>query len=180
MIIQRKKEQSETMKDFVRLKELVEDEISFPEEKSVHKDVFSYTSSDNVYLDTFTNQITVTQTYRFDLLFATRYISLNSVDYQLSNMHVFNSLKELANHKISLMTDYLISPNKKEKKNAYSFSMFLAEDSVRNELLEDRALELKEYFQNNPESLKRLKKKLSELDWGFQKQLLNYLEYLEQ
>ena len=54
--------------------------------------------------------------------------------------------------------------------------MFLAEDSVRNELLEDRALELKEYFQNNPESLKRLKKKLSELDWGFQKQLLNYLE----
>ena len=66
--------------------------------------------------------------------------------------------------------------NKKEKKNAYSFSMFLAEDSVRNELLEERALELKEYFQNNPESLKRLKKKLSELDWGFQKQLLNYLE----
>ena len=66
MIIHRKKEQSETMKDFVRLKELVEDEISFPEEKSVHKDVFSYTSSDNVYLDTFTNQITVTQTYRFD------------------------------------------------------------------------------------------------------------------
>lgn len=176
MIIQKKREQSETMKDFVRLKELVEDEISFPEEKSVQKGVFSYTSSDNVYLDTFTNQITVTQTYRFDLLFATRYISLNSVDYQLSNMHVFHSLKELANHKISLMTDYLISPNKKEKKNAYSFSMFLAEDSVRNKLLEERALELKEYFQNNPESLKRLKKKLSESDWGFQKQLLNYLE----
>lgn len=175
MIIQKKREQSETMKDFVRLKELVEDKISFPEEKSITA-VYAYTSSDNVYLDTFTNQITVTQTYRFDLLFATRYISLNSVDHYLRHTHAFHNLNELVNHKISLMTDYLMSPNKKEKKNAYSFSMFLAENSVRNKLLEERALELKEYFQNNPESLKRLKKKLSELDWGFQKQLLNYLE----
>lgn len=167
--------QTETMKDFITLKKLVESDEFYSE---IGADT-PICWSDFLFLDTFKNKIVFIKTQpSYDLLFMSRFISLNFFNLHQYKHKFAKTIKELAQTRIDGIFNYLFSSNKKEKVGSYSFAIFMSDDETRNRFILERAEEIKDFCGSNYQKLNQVIKsfEVNANDWLFQKKLVEYLK----
>lgn len=167
--------QTETMEDFITLKKLVESDEFYSE---IGADT-PICWSDFLFLDTFKNKIVFIKIQpSYDLLFMSRFISLNFFNLKQYRHKFAGTIKELAQTRVDGIFNYFFSSNKKEKVGSYSFAIFMSDDETRDRFILERAEEIKDFCGSNYQKLNQVIKsfEVNANDWLFQKKLVEYLK----
>jgi hypothetical protein len=165
----------DAMKDFLTLKELVDSDEFYSEIASDTPICWS----NFLFLDTFKNKIVFIKTQpSYDLLFMSRFISLNFFNLKQYRHKFAGTIKELAQTRMDGILNYYFSSNKKEKFGSYSFAIFMSDNETRNRFILERANEIKDFCGGNSQKLNQIIKSFEDNagNWLFQKKLIEYLK----